>query len=185
MLQKGYMACTIKEICKVRSVAVSEFHLCFHSKEALGEIIILRFFERVLFDIKKTFRLGRKSAETEITEYWHRTELHTTATSSQSAYFLTILLCERVILPDIVREAFNDGCFRLIDCLKDEISHCLSDSLHAHLIHPEACRDAAWLLLQSWSGTSLITAAFQGDFCCDRAIETVRLMLLTNNQHDC
>ena len=174
MSGKGFSAVGLNEILKSADVPKGSFYHYFGSKEAFGQALLERYFERYLDAMTEQFAKDDLSGADRLMEYWSHWMETQAADDPQDKCLVVKLAAEVSDLSDAMRRVLLQGtgdiCGRLTEIIEVGIA---DGSLHV----TEEPRDIAVELYQYWLGASLIAKITKDDTPLKAAFEVTKTRL--------
>ncbi|WP_118134436.1 TetR/AcrR family transcriptional regulator [Oceanicella sp. SM1341] len=175
MSGKGFSAVGLNEILKAADVPKGSFYHYFGSKEAFGEALLERYFERYLAAMEEQFSRSDSTGAERLLAYWSHW-VETQATDDPQDKCLVVKLAAEVSdLSEAMRRVLLQGTGNICARLTAIIEVGIADG---SLSVRERPRDLAAELYQYWLGASLIAKISQGDAPLRAALEVTKARLL-------
>ncbi|WP_312608343.1 TetR/AcrR family transcriptional regulator [Agrobacterium pusense] len=174
MSGKGFSAVGLNEILKSAEVPKGSFYHYFESKEAFGQALLERYFDRYLAAMKEQFSRTGLTAGERLMAYWsHWIETQTTD-DPQDKCLVVKLAAEVSDLSEPMRRVLLQGTGNICGKLTEIIKVGVADgSLHV----TEEPHDIAVQLYQYWLGASLIAKITRDDAPLKAALEVTKTRL--------
>ena len=175
MSGKGFSAVGLNEILKSADVPKGSFYHYFGSKEAFGEALLERYFERYLAAMDEQFARSDLTGAERLMGYWSH-GIETQATDDPQDKCLVVKLAAEVsdlsgAMRRVLLRGTGDICARLAEIIEVGIAD-------GALSVTEVPRELAAELYQYWLGASLIAKITQSDTPLKAALEVTKTRLL-------
>lgn len=172
---KGFSAVGLNEILKAADVPKGSFYHYFGSKEAFGEALLKRYFDRYLDAMEEQLARTDQTGAERLMAYWSRW-LETQATDDPQDRCLVVKLAAEVSdLSEAMRRVLLQGTQDICGKLTEIIEVGNADgSLRA----TEDPRELAVELYQYWLGASLIAKVTKNDAPLKSAFRVTKTRLL-------
>lgn len=174
MSSKGFSAVGLTEILSSAGVPKGSFYYYFSSKEAFGEALLIRYFERYLSGMDELFDHPAQTSGEQLRKYWQQWLETQSAHDPQSKCLVVKLAAEVADLSKGMRGALLDGTNKIIARLSAAIKNGADDR---SLTIDDSPKHLAETLYHSWLGASLLTKITRDDAPLHAAMQTTQKLL--------
>jgi TetR/AcrR family transcriptional repressor of nem operon len=172
--RKGYMAVGLSEILAEAGVPKGSFYHWFDSKDAFGEAMMQRYFDRYLSALDGIIADRDQDAARNLTRYWQGFYDLQVADNCQGRCLVVKLGAEVSDLSEAMRVVLKAGTTGIIDRLEQMINKGLADGSVSVTASP---RDTAEALYDAWLGASVLAKIHRSPDYLDRVMATTRRAL--------
>jgi TetR/AcrR family transcriptional regulator, transcriptional repressor for nem operon len=172
--RKGYMAVGLSEILAEAGVPKGSFYHWFDSKDAFGEALMQRYFDRYLSALDEIVADKSKCAAEHLMRYWRGFYDLQVVDNCQGRCLVVKLGAEVSDLSEAMRVVLKVGTTGIVDRLERMISEGLADGSVAVDAGP---RETAEALYDAWLGASVLAKIHRSPDYLDRVMATTRRVL--------
>ncbi|MEQ5777076.1 TetR/AcrR family transcriptional regulator [Thalassospira sp. NFXS8] len=174
MSGKGFSAVGLNEILAAASVPKGSFYHYFQSKDAFGEAMLQRYFDRYLKGMDELFGQPGLTGAKRLMLYWQNWLTSQTTCDPQSKCLVVKLAAEVADLSEAMRVVLLHGTGKIISRLAGIIAEGIKDGSLAINADPGPLAQA---LYQSWLGASVMAKITKDDSPLKAAMATTQLQL--------
>lgn len=166
---RGFSAVGLNDILSAVKVPKGSFYHYFASKEAFGEALLQRYFDRYLAMMDDFFNVPDLSGKERLLLYWRNWLATQTTTDLQSKCLVVKLAAEVSDLSDSMRAVLLTGTRRIVKRLSAATVEGVRDGSLAISDNPE---DLAEQLYHLWLGASVVAKITKDDAPLQAAMKT-------------